>query len=636
MNHMKEDVSQIVKAIGGAENIQSATHCVTRLRLILKDQNKVNVKSLDNIDIVKGNFLAGGQFQIVIGAGVEKVYDEFIAQTGAHEVSQQEAKQMINDKKNPLQKLVRVLGDIFIPILPAIVAAGLLMGINNMLANPGIFYEKSFIEVNPEWAGIEQIINLISSTAFSFLPALVGYSAVKKFGGNPVLGIVLGLVLVNPSLMSAYDYAADPSSAPYWNIFGLHVNQVGYQGQVIPVIVAAWILAKLEQKLKQIVPDSVQMVLVSPVSLLVTGFLTFVVIGPVTMAGANLITDGILALFDISPVIAGAVYALISPPLVITGMHHLFLGVNLQMAGSLGYVTLWPIGETVTMATGAATLTMYFILKMQKNKKLSNVSLTATISAWLGITEPAIYGINLRFKYPFIAVMLGSACGSAFLAACDIKATAVGVGGIFSFLSVFPEMWGTYFIGEGIAFAGTVILTLLFWKSGKFTNDEFAETEKSISSSSPSDPEKLLAFADGTAMDITEVKDQVFASKTMGDGMAIEPTKGILSAPGVGEVTLMMNDTFHACGLRLDDGREILLHIGIDTVKMNGHGFSPLAKTGEQVKAGTPLIRFDIEKIKKAGYKPTVIMVVTKDSEHSSTAFVTSGMVIGGQTVIEK
>lgn len=633
MNQTKSDVSLIIKAIGGAENIQSATHCVTRLRLILKDQNKVDVKSLDNIDIVKGNFFAGGQFQIVIGAGVEKVYNEFIAQTGAQEISQQEAKKLINDKKNPLQKLVRVLGDIFIPILPAIVAAGLLMGINNMLANPGIFYEKSFIEVNPEWAGIEQIINLISSTAFSFLPALVGYSAVKKFGGNPVLGIVLGLVLVNPSLMSAYDYAADPSAAPYWNIFGLHVNQVGYQGQVIPVIVAAWILAKLEQKLKQLVPDSVQMVLVSPVSLLITGFLTFVVIGPVTMTGANLITDGILALFDISPVIAGAVYALISPPLVITGMHHLFLGVNLQMAGSLGYVTLWPIGETVTMATGAATLTMYFILKIQKNKKLSNVSLTATISAWLGITEPAIYGINLRFKYPFIAVMLGSACGSAFLAACDIKATAVGVGGIFSFLSVFPEMWGTYFIGEGIAFAVTVILTLIFWKSGKFTNDEFTETQNTAPASSGLN--KLLAFADGNMVDITEVEDPTFASKTLGNGIAIDPFKGILYSPAAGEVSFIMDDAFHACGLRLKDGREILLHIGIDTVKMSGNGFEPLTKAGEHVKAGTPLIRFDIEKIKKAGYKPTVILAVTKDYEQNATTFITSKIVKGGQTIIE-
>lgn len=646
MSNMKEDVSLIVKAIGGAENVQTATHCVTRLRLLLKDPNKVNVSSLDNIDIVKGNFLAGGQFQIVIGPGVEKVYHEFIAQTGAQEISQQDAKKIVNDKKNPLQKLVRVLGDIFIPILPAIVAAGLLMGINNILANPGIFYEKSFIEVNPEWAGIEQIINLISSTAFTFLPALVGFSAVKKFGGNPVLGIVLGLVLVNPSLMSAYDYASDPSAAPYWNIFGLHVNQVGYQGQVIPVIVASWILAKLEQKLKQIVPDSVQMVIVSPVSLLITGFLTFIVIGPVTMAGANLITDGILALFDISPVIAGAVYALISPPLVITGMHHLFLGVNLQMAGTLGYVTLWPIGETVTMATGAATLTMYFVLKKQKNKKLSNVSLTATISAWLGITEPAIYGINLRFRYPFIAVMLGSACGSAFLAANNIKATSVGVGGIFSFLSVFPEMWGTYFIGEGIAFAVTVILTLLFWKSGRFTNDEFSETANSASitvpdthnkgSFSSSSLPKMHAFADGTILAIEAVKDEVFSTKIMGNGVAIEPTKGILYAPSAGEVMLITEDTYHACGLRLEDGREILLHIGVDTVDMNGDGFEPLVKTGEKVTAGTPLIRFNLDKIKKAGHESTVILVITKDRSNKPTDFIKSGIVNADHTIIEK
>lgn len=468
---MKKDVALVIDAIGGAENIQTATHCVTRLRLILNDQAKVNIKALDEIDSVKGNFLSGGQFQVVIGTGVEKFYNEFISQTGAQEVSQKEAKEIVNESKNPLQKLIRILGDIFIPILPAIVAAGLLMGLNNILANPGIFFEKSFIEVYPAWAGFEQLVNMIASTAFAFLPALVGYSAVKKFGGNPVLGIVLGLILVNPSLMSAYDYAANPAAAPYWNMFGLHVNQVGYQGQVIPVIVAAWILAGLEQKLKKIIPDSLQMVLVSPLSLLITGLLTFIVIGPVTMAGANLITSGVVKLFELSPVLAGMIYALISPPLVITGMHHLFLGVNLQMLGSLGYVTLWPIGETVTMATGAATLTMYFILRKQKNKKLSNISLTATISAWLGITEPAIYGINLRFKYPFIAVMIGSACGSAFLAAQGIRATSVGVGGLFSFLSVFPEMWGSYFIGEGIAFVVTVLLTIVFWKSGKFKND---------------------------------------------------------------------------------------------------------------------------------------------------------------------
>lgn len=472
MENLKNSVAQIIDSIGGTDNVQTATHCVTRLRLILKDQDLVDVKKLEDIDIVKGSFLASGQFQVVIGPGlVEKVHSEFVSQTGISESSKEEIKEIVNQKKNPFQKAIRTLADIFIPILPAIVAAGLLMGLNNVLANPGIFFEdQSFLDVYSSWAGLAGIINVTANTAFTFLPALIGWSAVKKFGGNPVLGVVLGLILVHPSLLSAYDFAADPSKAEYWNVFGLEIPQVGYQGQVIPVIFAAYILAFSEIKLKKFIPESIQLIFVSPTALLLTSFITFTIIGPITMTGANWITDGIVSLFEISPVVAGAVYGLISPPLVITGMHHLFLGVNLQMAGTLGYVTLWPIGETVTMAQGAAALTMFFILK--NNKKFKSIALTSTASAWMGITEPAIYGVNLRYRYPFIAVMIASAVGSAFLAYQDVKATSVGVGGVLSFLSVFPEHWGSYFIGQGISIALTVGLTLLFYKYKVFHSNE--------------------------------------------------------------------------------------------------------------------------------------------------------------------
>ena len=468
--NIKENVSQVIRLVGGKENVNSATHCVTRLRIILNDKKLVNVKELEKLEIVKGCFDSSGQFQIIIGPGlVEKVYKEFISQTGAKEVSREEAKEITNKDNNIIQRAVRVLADIFIPILPAIVASGLLMGLNNMLSNPGIFFEQSVLEVYPGISGIVGIINLIANTAFTFLPALIGWSAVKKFGGNPVLGIVLGLVLVHPQLMSAYDYAANPESAPVWKIFGLEVAQVGYQGQVVPVLIAAFIIAKTENFLKKILPDTIQLVLVSPLSVLFTGLVTFMAIGPITMAGANLITDGVVKLFDVAPVLAGAVYGLLNPPLIITGMHHLFLGVNLQMAGTLGYVTLWPIGETVTLAMGTAALTMFFILK---DKKTKSIAITSTISAWLGITEPAIYGINLRFKYPFIAVMLGSAAGSAFLSYNGIRATSVGVGGIFSFLSVYPEQWGIYFTGMAITFVITVGLIIMFSRTRKFANIE--------------------------------------------------------------------------------------------------------------------------------------------------------------------
>lgn len=474
MSDLKNGVASIVEFVGGQENIQSVTHCVTRLRFLLKNQEQVDTEKLEELDIVKGSFLASGQFQVVIGPGlVDKAYDELLRQTNLTEASKEEVKELANQNQNMLQRGVRLLADIFIPILPAIVASGLLMGINNMLSNPGIFSAKSVLEINPSIDGVVGIINVIANTSFSFLPALIGWSAVKKFGGNPVLGIVLGLVLVHPSLVSAYDYVADPSAVPAWNLFGLNVAQVGYQGQVLPVLFAAFILAKIEVYLKRVIPDTVQLILVSPLALTITGFITFIFIGPVTMAGANLITEGIVRLFDVAPTLAGAIYGFISPPLVITGMHHLFLGVNLQMAGTLGYVTLWPIGETVTMAQAIACITMFFLLR--KNKKMQGIAVTSTVSALLGITEPAIYGVNLRYRYPFIAVMVGSAAGSAFLAFQGVKATSVGVGGIFSFLSVFPEFWGSYFIGYGITAIITITLTLVLSKTKLASGTESTE-----------------------------------------------------------------------------------------------------------------------------------------------------------------
>lgn len=461
---LKEDVARIISAIGNKENINSATHCVTRLRLMLKDQSKVNVDELDKNDLVKGNFLAGGQFQIVIGTNVQEVYDEFIRQTNAKEVSQDEAKQAIAAQGNWLQRLVRLLGDIFIPIIPAIVASGLLMGVNNVMGNPGIFYENAaFIDKYPAWKGVYDIINLIANTSFTFLPALVGYSAVKKFGGNPVLGIVLGLMLVHPNLTNAYANASNPKDTPVWNIFGYKVAQVGYQGQVLPVLVASYILVKCQLFFEKKIPDTLKMILVSPLSLLITGFTTFLVVGPITMLGASLITNSIVSLFDTAPVIGGLIYGLISAPLVITGMHHLFLGVNLQMAGTLGYVTLWPVGEPVTIAQGAACIAIWYI--MRNDKKMANVSIASAISAFFGITEPAIYGVNLRYRYPFIAVMIAGALGGAYMALMEVRTTSVGVGGILSFLSVFPNKWMAYIIGEIAVFVLTIVLTLIFSKT---------------------------------------------------------------------------------------------------------------------------------------------------------------------------
>jgi PTS system, glucose subfamily, IIA component len=508
-----------------------------------------------------------------------------------------------------LQRLVRLLGDIFIPIIPAIVAAGLLMGINNVLSNKGIFYPNaSFIQMHTEWQGVNDIIQLIAQTSFAFLPALIGWSAVKKFGGNPLLGIVLGLILVNPALTSAYDFAAHPAATPTWNLFGWHVSQVGYQGQVIPVLVAAWLLVKLQKYFEKHIPDTLQLILVAPLTLLITGFASFLVIGPVTMAGANLITDGIVSLFNAVPILGGALYGFICAPLVITGMHHLFLGVNLQMAGTLGYVTLWPVGEPVTMAQGAACLAMAYIFRKDAKKK--NVAWSSGLSSFLGITEPAIYGVNLKNRYPFIAVMLAGAFGGAWMGFWQVRSSSVGVGGALSFLSVFPKQWGLYLIGEVMTFVLAIVLTFALSRTKlnadrSIGNDEIARD--------------LSAFASGKTVAIEDAPDEMFSKKQLGDGIAIEPTSDKLVAPADGQVTVVMQGSNHAVGLTLNDGTEILLHIGVDTVDMKGDGFKPLVEVNDHVKSGQTLIKFDSKKIKAAGHSNIVIMAITKQGDDIDT-----------------
>ena len=448
---LNEQVKQIINAVGGLPNITSATHCVTRLRFILKDEKAVDTKELEKIEIVKGSFSANGQFQVIVGPGlVNKAYAALIKETGLKEASKEEVKQESNKKLHPVQRGVKVLADIFIPILPAIVAAGILMGLNNLLANPGIFYEQPVLEVHPGWAGISNMINVIASTSFSFLPALVGWSAVKKFGGNPVLGIVLGLILINPALMPGAQYARTPEEVQYWNILGLNIAKIGYQGQVIPILFSSFLLAKTEQFLSKRIPDMVQLIFVAPLTLLITGFFTFTIIGPVTMWFANLITNGVVGLFDISPVIAGVIFGAIVSPLVVTGMHHLFLGVNLQM-----------IQVMASLGQGAAALAIFFICK---NKKMKGVAVSAAISAWLGITEPAIFGVNLRYRFPFIASMIGAGVAGGIVSFAGVKAGSIGISGLPAFLSVFTEYWGVYFLAMGTSIAITVVLTLVFSK----------------------------------------------------------------------------------------------------------------------------------------------------------------------------
>lgn len=471
---LEENTRELLALIGGRENIISLGHCLTRLRLVLQDEQQINIKKLERNELVKGSFSANGQFQIIIGPGlVDKVYNELARQSG-NNPTPAPARPAAGKKTNIVQSLIKNLADIFIPVLPAIVASGLLLGLNNILANPGIFFKESLLAHYPAWQGVSGIITLIANTSFMFLPALIGWSAVKKFGGNPVLGIVLGLLLIHPDLMSAQQFSKNPDLVQYWSVFGFELKKVAYQGQVITVLLSAWLLARTERFLARIVPDMVQVIVVAPLTLLVTGFSAFLLIGPLTMLVGDGMTNGILRLFDVAPILAGGLFAFILSPLVITGMHHLFLGVNLQMIGTLGYTTLWPIQVMASLAQGMAALTIFFLVR---NKKMQGVAVIAAVSAWLGVTEPAIFGVNLRYRFPFIAAMCGAGIAGSIVACYQVKATSIGISGLPGFLSIFTENWKVYFFAMGTSLLLTGLFTLLLSRTVWFRQQLLSSEE---------------------------------------------------------------------------------------------------------------------------------------------------------------
>jgi trehalose PTS system EIIBC or EIIBCA component len=465
MAKYEQQVREILEAIGGEENVDKATHCVTRLRFALKDESLVDTDKLEAIDLVKGSFSTNGQFQVIIGQGtVDQVYRDIVELTDIGESSKSDVKTASSQKMNPLQRAVKLLADVFIPILPAIVTAGLLLGLNNVLTGPGIFFEESIVEAYPQWAGLAEMINIIASAAFAFLPALIGWSAVKRFGGSDLLGIVLGLILVHPDLLNAWGYAdaQEAGEVPVWNLFGYDVEAIGYQGQVLPVLVASFLLAKIELWLRERVPDSIQLLIVAPVALLVTGLLTFVIIGPITFALGNGITDIFIWMFDVLPALGGFVYGLLYAPLVVTGMHHAFLAVDLQLTGSGNGTFLWPILALSNIAQGSAALAMIFVSRSENVKGLSG---TSAVSAYLGVTEPAMFGVNIRFKFPFICAIIGASLAGTFIAINGVLATSIGVGGLPGILSIVPESWIPFIIGMVIAIVIPFVLTLLYGKT---------------------------------------------------------------------------------------------------------------------------------------------------------------------------
>lgn len=471
MGKYTEEAKAIIAAVGGVENISAATNCVTRLRFALKDESKVDNDALEAVDLVKGSFSTAGQFQVIIGPGVvEEVAVDVTELTGGQTATKEEVKAAAAEKLNPLQQFVKIFSDIFVPLLPALVTAGLLMGIYNILSGTGIFGEQSLVQMYPGLAGIAGMIITIANTAFVFLPVLVGWSAVKRFGGNPLLGIVLGCMLVHPDLLNAWGLGSArlEGDIPYWDIFGWHIDSIGYQGQMLPMLVSAWVLAKVEIWLKQKVNESFHLLVVAPVALLVTGFLAFAFIGPITFWIGDLLATGVSWLFSLVPAIGGLVYGTLYGVMVITGMHHTFLAVDLQLLATYQATFLWPILALSNICQGSVAFGMYFVLHNAKQKSLAA---TSGLSAWLGITEPAMFGVNLRYKYPFLISIACAGIAGAFISIFGVVASSIGVGGVPGIFAIYPQYWGVFGVAMAFCIFVPGLITLFYGRRQVATQD---------------------------------------------------------------------------------------------------------------------------------------------------------------------
>lgn len=466
-NKYVEAAKQILDVLNGTDNIISAAHCATRLRLVLKDESNVNYEALEKIDVVKGHFKNAGQFQIIIGAGtVNEVYKAFIDLAGIQETTKAEVKQQADKKMNVVQKIVKMLSDVFVPIIPALVASGLLMGINNVLTAQDLFFSgKSLIDAYPQLQDLGALINMFANAAYTFLPILIGFSATKMFGGNPYLGAVIGMIMVHPDLLNAYGYgqAVLDNNIPVWNILGITVEKVGYQGTVLPVLAASFILAWTEQRLHRIIPEALDNLLTPLLSIFITGILTFFVIGGIMRSAGDILTEAILWLHDSFGVIGGAVFGFLYAPLTMTGMHHSLLPIDIQLIATGGSFLL-AIAACNNVAQGGAALAMLFI---SKDKKIKSIAASSGVSALLGITEPAMFGINLKQKFPFYAAMVGSAAGAAYAVLTNVINVSPGAAGIIGFVCVQNNSMLNFLIGTLIAFAVAFIATFVLSKSKK-------------------------------------------------------------------------------------------------------------------------------------------------------------------------
>ena len=607
--------SEVIKYVGGKGNIKSVAHCATRLRLQLRDNSLRNEEALADVEGVKGVFLTQSQFQIIFGSGtVNLVCAEVQKQLGSIEEKPDDD----NEKSgNVLQRFVKLLSDIFVPIIPAIVAGGLLMGINNLLTS-GLFDGQSVIQLYPQWQSLAAAINMFASAPFAFLPVLIGFSAAKKFGGNPFLGAAMGMIMVHPDLMNAYQIGV--GTPPVWNFLGLEVAAIGYQGTVLPVLAVSWILANIEKRLHKVTPSWLDNLTTPLLSILVTSFLTFIFVGPALREAGNLLAAGITWTYNTLGALGGALFGLAYAPITLTGMHHSFIAIETQLiadSAATGGSFIFSTASMNNVAQGAAVIA---VLLLTKNDKLKSICSASGISALLGITEPAMFGVTLKLKYPFYAAMIGSAAGSAYLAGTRTLAQALGAAGLPGFISMKPDHYMNFALGLMISMGISFLLTVVFWKRyrlgegetcapGAVTAPAAATAPADATAPTPSSPEILYAPMRGQLLSIERADDEAFAAKMLGDGVAVNPCDGTVCAPCDGTVSLVF-PTKHAVGLTTDRGTDVLIHVGINTVSLDGRGFTAYVAQGDRVKKGDCLLQVDLDLVRREGCSPQTMMIL--------------------------
>ena len=674
MDHAKV-AGEVVEAVGGASNISAAAHCATRLRLVIADESKINQQALDDNEDLKGTFAAGGMFQIIVGPGdVDQVYDHMVADHGVREVSKDEAKEEAEAGGNIFSRFVKMITDIFVPVLPALIAGGLLMALHSVLTAEGLFGERSVIQMYPAMTDYDALINLVSSAAFAFLPVLVGFSAAKRFGGNTYLGAAMGAAMVSPSLLSAYSMTDAAAAAKFWaytdqssvwNLFGLEVTKVGYQAMVIPTLVVTWIMCLIEKSLHKVLKGTADFLLTPLITLLITGFLAFVIVGPVTRELSNYLTYGINWAYTTLGVFGGLIFGFFYSAIVVTGLHQSFPAIEIPLLPSNGGVGdfIFPIASMANVAQGAAALAVFF---KTRDAKLKGLAGAGGVSAVFGITEPAIFGVNLRLRWPFYCAMVASAIGSAGVALLNVRGQALGAAGFVGFVSIIPKSIPAYLALEVLVFVLSFGITFAYALTrGKADMEGRAPAAKAaapvaaaVATAAPAAapaaagapaaaPAPAPSFSDeavadlsvtsplaGTAIPLEQVKDESFAKGMLGPGIGIEPADGLVVAPFDGTVTVAF-PTGHAYGLKSASGVQVLIHVGMDTVKLDGKGFTPRVAKGDVVRRGDVLAEVDLDVIREAGYETITPVVVTNKKKLGAITPVASGQIQRGDALLD-